>query len=254
MKSDLEPFAMVPRDLIGNVSPRALEVWAVMAAWYVRDEKVFKPPVARIARALGCGRRTIEQALSELAKTGRLSRKSGKTQGRANEYELRFSRREFWEKQGAQPATQGCAEDCAPTNKVVKTFLKHTPIVPAGDARAELDSGWAEFWALYPRKDKAHQARQAWARLSPEEKTAAMQAVRFLAEVYKAAGDHRRRYTVQAHKWLAQRRWTDDAEATENHYHVAGLSKEAAAEARRRAANERTQAEFRQMMQRKQGA
>lgn len=254
MKSDLEPFAMVPRDLIGNVSPRALEVWAIMAAWYVRDEKVFRPPVNRIARALGTGRRSVERALAELVQHGRLARTSGKKAGRANEYELRFSRREFWPEKGTSNPPQGYGKNDVPTNKVVKTYLNHTPVVPVGDGREDDDSGWRDFWRLYPRKDKAERARSAWRRLSPDDRAAALQAVALLAEVYAAAHDRRKPYTMQAHRWLTEKCWTDSPEAMEAHYHVPGLAAERRREQQRQEANARRLAEFRQDMNRKSGA
>jgi hypothetical protein len=237
-RTNIEPFAMVPRDLIGAVPPRALQVWCCLAQWMDAGEHYTKPRIATIARALGCQRRAIERALAELEKTGRLRRVSGKQTATANEYLLILTR-----------AAEGYDEKVAhvrqnrrtPKEGSTKTFLTNPPVAPQGGAGADesLDR-FAEFMRIYPRPEAEPSARREWGKLDPATQARAIQAARVLATVYKAAPDHRRRYTVRPARWLREKRYDLDPAQIELHYDVAGLLAEKRADEKRK----RDQAEY----------
>lgn len=239
-RTNLEPFAMVPRDLIAAVPPRALQVWCCLAQWTDAGERTTHPTIGRIAGELDVSRRAVEMALTALEKTGRLVRTSGKHAGRGNEYVLVLTR-----KHGAQNPPHWYEKNCAPNyNKVVNTKnpLTNTPLPPAsrGGARiaggAEIYAQWAEWWALYPRREGHGRALAIWKRLAPEDRAAAMDGARALAAVYAAAPDQRRRYCLAPARWLAEARWKDDHEAIETYFHAPGAvtagARRAAAKAR----------------------
>lgn len=241
-RTDLEPFAMVPRDLIAAVPPRALQVWCCLAQWTDAGERTTHPTIARIAGELDISRDAVERAMAALVKTGRLVRHSGKRQGRGNEYTLVLTR-----KHGAADSAHRYREKAAGYySKVVnqEPLNQDAPLPPAkrGGARAdsgpENDAPWAAFWQQYPRREGHDRARRVWQHLTPADQAAAVDGARALAAVYAAAPEQRRRYCLAPARWLAEKRWQDDPEAIETYFHAPGAVTAGAREAARRAAND----------------
>lgn len=248
-RTNLEPFAIVPRDLIAQVPPRALQVWCCLAQWSDASDHYTRPTINRIAGELGISRRAVERALNEIEKTGRLVRQSGKAAGKGNEYILILTRL----KHGAPKKAQGYAENGAGYySKVVNQDLLTNPPTPKGGKMELL--AWQNFWSHYPkqtppRQDRPEAARAEFDRLTPAEQQAATEAAGILAEIYQAAPEDRKRYTPHAAKWLREKRWTMPLEAMEQHYAVPGFTRERKSEAARRAANDRQLQEFRELDQ-----
>lgn len=222
-RTNIEPFAMVPRDLIAQVPPRALQVWCCLAQWSDASDHYTRPTINRIAGELGVSRRAIEQALAALEKTGRLVRRSGKAKGQGNEYILILTRL----KEGTQKKAYPYAENAAPKNlKVVnQEALTKTPNPQRGNDGLE---AWQNFKDNYPkqippRQDRWELARAEFERLTPEEQQAALAAARIMATIYAAAAPDRQRYTPHAHKWLKEKRFNIPHEATEKHYNAQGV-------------------------------
>jgi uncharacterized protein YdaU (DUF1376 family) len=78
-------------------------------------------------------------------------------------------------------------------------------------AQAQTDSGFAQFWKAYPRKEARGAARAAYSKAcadaAPETLIAAA------AEYARKREGQERRYTRTAATWLAQECWLDDAPA-----------------------------------------
>lgn len=71
-----------------------------------------------------------------------------------------------------------------------------------------------QFWSNYPRKVAKHYARQIFARLTDEEKFAAIHALPIHIRYWKLAG--RDMETIpHASTWLNQHRWEDELEMPE---------------------------------------
>lgn len=248
MRTNLEPFAMVPRDLIAAVSPRALQVWCCLHQWSDGGGGQTFPTIARIAGELDINRRAVERALAELVKSGRLIRDSGKAGGARNAYTLILTKRGATEKaQGAAKKSQGYAEKVAGNYKVVPrlTYQELPPNPPSGGGGDS--KSWGAFWQLYPRKEKPERARSEWDKLAEADQQAAQHGVEILAAVYKAAPPERLRYTRHAYKWLAERGWEESPAAVEAHYNVPGLLADMRREALEKAAREKHRREWQEM-------
>lgn len=248
MRTNLEPFAIVPRDLIASVPPRALQVWCCLAQWSDASDHYTRPTINRIAGELGISRDAVERGINELVKTGRLVRHSGKAKGQGNEYVLILTRL----KQGSANSRHPYGENAAPTLKGVNQEALTNPPTPKG-GKVEL-LAWQEFWKHYPkqtppRQDRPEAARAEFERLTHDEQQAATKAAAILATIYAAAPEERKRYTPHAAKWLKEKRWTLPSEVMENHYAVPGLLREARAEAARRAHGERQRQEWAELEQ-----
>ncbi len=81
---------------------------------------------------------------------------------------------------------------------------------PAAGGRAD-NSGFAEFWAVYPRKIGKLDAKRAWAKLSPPpgKVLAALEAWRKSPEWLKDGG----RYIPHPASWLNRGGWEDELPA-----------------------------------------
>jgi len=73
------------------------------------------------------------------------------------------------------------------------------PIRPPGDR-------FAEFWALYPKKQAKDDAEKAWRKLTPELRALAIEKV----AVYAEAMADRPEFVKNAQGWLNGKRWEDD--------------------------------------------
>jgi hypothetical protein len=240
---------MVPRDLIGAVKPRALQVWCCLHQWSDADERKTTPTHARIAGEIGCSVDAVKRAIVELERSGRLQKLSGKNQGKGNEYRLILTRRNV---EGRAKMRDRSGENARPHIKEVpRSFNQEPPIAPQRGAEVD-DSSWFDFCRLYPkqkppRKDRFHLARPLWDDLGPEQRAAALVAVEVLAKIHAVAPEERQQMTPQAHKWLREQRWNYNPNDVETHYHVAGLLRELKIEARRKAENEARRKEWAEM-------
>lgn len=88
--SNLAPFAMVPLDLLGAVSSRAVAVWVALAK-HTRADGVCFPAISTIGKLTGYKERAIRDALRELEDAGRLTVTTER--GKANLYHLDFTAR-----------------------------------------------------------------------------------------------------------------------------------------------------------------
>lgn len=82
---------------------------------------------------------------------------------------------------------------------------------PSSKNRAATDplEGFDEFWALYPRKEAKENARKAWRKMKPEERTLAI----FAAPLYATRMRGKdRQYLAHPASWLNGKRWEDHAE------------------------------------------
>lgn len=243
MRTNLEPFAMVPRDLIAAVKPRSLQVWCCLAQWSDAEDRLARPTIGRIASELGISRAAVDRALADLCKTGRLIRESGQQSGKRNEYTLVLSKR----KQGGYGKNEvgGNSKTRHPHKGSTKNLLTKNPPTPAsgGVAGVDDDQNFTAFWQFYPRHDKQARALGVWLKLTEAEQDAATAAAAHLAQCYEAATDDRRRFTQYAHNWLADRGWEADRRDVEAHYEVVGLIADPEVEAQRADAKQRQKAE-----------
>jgi hypothetical protein len=67
------------------------------------------------------------------------------------------------------------------------------------------------FWYRYPRKVSKAESQRLWARLSPEDRTAALQRLPAQVAHWQLSGTERR-FIPYPTTWLAQRRWEDELE------------------------------------------
>jgi len=241
MRTNIEPFAMVPRDLIGAVSPRALQVWCCLAQWTDASERQTRPTINRIAGELGINRRAVERALAELEKDGRLARTSGKQAGRGNEYSLNMSKRECW---GATEQTQRRDRKDAPYIKVVKEpSNQEPPKAPTSGGRGD-KSLWPKFREVYPVLERLDNARRLFDEKPEAEQAEILAGAQALRTIYDAAPIDRRRYTPQAARFIREGLYRNSTDTIEAKYNVPGLLSEARADARRREASERHRREW----------
>ena len=241
MRTNIEPFAMVPRDLIGAVSPRALQVWCCLAQWTDQAERQTRPTINRIAGELGINRRAVERALAELEKNGRLTRHSGKDAGRGNEYTLNMLKREVL---GATEKTHRRDKKDAPHIKVVKEpFNQEPPKAPTSGGRGD-KSLWPQFAEVYPVLERLGNARRPFEELDQAAQAEALAGAKALRTIYEAAPIDRRRYTPQAARFIREGLYRNSTDTIEAKYNVPGLLAEARADARRREANARRQREW----------
>lgn len=240
MRTDLEPFAMVPRDLITTVKPRALQVWCLLAQWSDAEERQTRPTLRRIAGELGISYNAVERALAELEKTGRLLKKSGKEAGRGNEYTLILT------KARAPKMGEASPKNGRPHIKVVKEPLKEEPPNPPKGGGG-VNPLWTRFEAAYPIRERMAAAEAEFYKLTAAEQAEAAAGAEVLRQIYEAAPAERKRYTVRPHRYLTERRFEAPPAQLEAHYAVPGLFAEARRDQTRRAASEALKREWEEM-------
>ncbi len=245
MASNLEPFAMVPRDLVGTVTPRALQVWCCLAQWTdIRDERNLTVSIKRIASEIGCSDTAVKRGLRELEKTGRMQRIGAPKTGRMNEYFLNFMKRSPSPEQApGSKMTPPPVKNDPGYIKEVKYPLTKSPLSPP-QVGGESEASWNTFWEKYPRQEKQQSARRAWTKLDETERESALAAVETLAECYDAATPARRKYCLQPHNWLKNKGWTSSASEVEEYFRVSGIYADAKAEANRKALEQHRKEEW----------
>lgn len=70
---------------------------------------------------------------------------------------------------------------------------------------------FADFWAAWPRRVGKRDAEKAWARLRPQEKAAAIEALPKHVDYWNASGTERQ-YIPHPATWLNGARWDDEIE------------------------------------------
>ncbi|KAG0928227.1 hypothetical protein G6F31_017784 [Rhizopus arrhizus] len=70
---------------------------------------------------------------------------------------------------------------------------------------------FADFWAIFPRRVGKRDAEKAWAKLRPQEKAAAIEAMPKHVEYWNACGREREHIPHPA-TWLNGARWDDEIE------------------------------------------
>jgi hypothetical protein len=88
MTTNISPFCIVPKDLIGNVSPSALAVWCALHSFADRAGACW-PSQSTLAERCGLSDRQIRRCLKELEATGRLTRV--KTRGGSDRFCLKLT-------------------------------------------------------------------------------------------------------------------------------------------------------------------
>ena len=247
MRTNLQPFAMVPDDLIAAVKPRALQVWCSLVQWTEAGERSVQPTITRIAGNLGISRDVVERSLNELEATGRLIRSSGKAAGQRNQYTLILTRLDA--ETGCRSSAAGVPQNSGTHIKEVKKLSLRTPLPPQkrGTRRAQNPTaetatdtapGWRDFWEAYPNKRAQARALGAWAKIDPADHAEAIAGAQLLARLADAASPARRQYIMQAWRWLAEKGWTDDLESLETFFNIPGHTAAQQAQARARAADD----------------
>lgn len=78
-------------------------------------------------------------------------------------------------------------------------------------AEMEIDNDFEQFWAAYPRKVARGYARKVFARLTPEQRFAAIQAIPIHVRYWKLSG-RGWDYLPHASTWLHGECWADELE------------------------------------------
>lgn len=222
MASNLAPFAMVPRDLIAQVKPRALQVWCCLCQWSDRDERKTTPSHARIAAEIGASVQVVIRSIDELVSTGRLQRISGKHKGKPNEYRTIVTR---LDSRGQPKTVEGSTKNGRPPIKEVNQEALTNPLTPV---EVDAENRFAKLCETYPpqkapRKDKHAQAREVWNRYTRAQQDQAQAAAEVMRLIWNAAPDGRKQMTPQLKKWLEESRYNYHPADVEAHYHVDGL-------------------------------
>lgn len=75
-------------------------------------------------------------------------------------------------------------------------------------------SDFADFWAIYPKRVAKKDAEKAWARLTPDQRFAAINALPVHVRYWLAAGTAKE-YLPHPATWLWGHRWEDELEMPE---------------------------------------
>lgn len=76
-------------------------------------------------------------------------------------------------------------------------------------------SDFESFWGPYPRKVAKKDAEDAWAKLTPEKKFAALESLPIHVRYWNAAGTAKE-YLPYPATWIRGERWTDELEMPED--------------------------------------
>jgi DNA-binding MarR family transcriptional regulator len=184
---------------------------------------------AQLAEALGLNARTISSLLGHLAGRGLIAVVHPQSRFRRIFFEAAGSGRQprcsdkptaqIAAAAGQKPASTAqvfcsdCEGFCHHNLKEVNrnVTLKRTPSASSGRQVSE-GTIFEQFWQAYPRKAAKQAARQAFARLAPDEKLAAVMLEAL--EQQKASPDWQReggRFIPYPARWLSGRRWEDQA-------------------------------------------
>lgn len=117
MKTDVGPFAIVPLWLLeSGASPRAIQLYALMAAKYADRDGACFPAVPTLAKDVQTSEMTVHRALTELVAIGAMNRapRWNATGGhRSNLYSLRFAKPQLSSSESLAPSNTG---DTTPGN------------------------------------------------------------------------------------------------------------------------------------------
>lgn len=236
------PYFKVPVAVVSDFGPQirplGLAVYVALARRLNRKSGTAWPSYDTIAADIGASKRAVIGAMAVLRKLG-LVRVNPSRGRRSNTYELPHlngaTNAPLAGGNGADnaPLTPATVQpmhpngaDNAPLNGAVNapepdtirepssrestsSSEPHTHKNAAPRRRAcEDDTDFNKFWAAYPRKAARPKAREAWAKLAPDEATVA--AILAAVEAQKESEQWRvRRVIPNPAGWLTDRRWQD---------------------------------------------
>ena len=190
------------------------------------------PSAAWLGRKTGLNERTVRRHLDTLDERGLLRReRRHRANGELSVYDYYLDVQVAVRSSGhPRPVVQRAPVPGSPAGTharadttITEPTKETTDVVSAGCFPKATFEDWYE---RYPRKMKPQEARKAWAKLKPDEQTAAMAAVTFLRDVYDAARANAEpaevleleKYTPYPATWLNGGSWDDDPDAVMGKY------------------------------------
>lgn len=185
---------------------------------FANDEGVCWPSQALVAWKAGCSDRTVRAVIAELEALGAVTTlESGQGRGRSSVLQIDLSALA-----DKPELTSGFSkENRNPTSGFVTTkpeicdikpevATSDKPLEPSKRKKTkakEIDlTGFAEWYALYPRKVNRVRAVEAWGKLSPDDRAAAMEALPRHVPVFANRDPENVPHPAS---WLNARRWED---------------------------------------------
>lgn len=171
-RSDLGQFGIVPRWLLAEVSPGAIQLWAHLAIMANNESQTW-PKRSTLAAMCGCSRDTIDRRLGELSTAGALAIDQQFADGArtSNLYTLLFADPEMrqpgrtdaatpYRTDAATPGRMDAAVEVLDLEVLDQEELELQSVPHEKPAQVLFD----EFWERYPRKVGKPQAAKAFER------------------------------------------------------------------------------------------
>lgn len=134
---------------------------------------------------------------------------SGRIGGKASASKRKQTQANASNREQEQPITHNNTHNTHNTHNTT-----HSPLPPheGGVGESAQDSGFAQFWEAYPRKESRERAFAEWVSLSPN--GALLAQMLDAIELQKCSTEWQReggRYIPHAANWIKDRRWEDEA-------------------------------------------
>jgi len=216
-------FAPIPEALLYDhaLDPLAVRVYGCLQRHGLTADTCY-PSHARIARLIGCSKRSVQRPLRDLEDGGwvvRVPRFDQRGDRISDRYEVHSQRAPRAEQRGT-PAPASAVPPRQPARTERESVEREqpereNPPCPAkADHAAEPDL-FDAFWTAYPRRNGKRigraDAARVWQRLTLTGQDAALAAVGHYAASCEGGGD----IAMDAHRWLTKARWEDWAEPAE---------------------------------------
>lgn len=207
---------------LSKCKPQTRGIWADAICAMHEDGRrgVLSGTPEQLARICRCSPDEIEAAAEELkaTKTATVTIRNGRVtlvnRRMQREEKARELTRKRVSRHRGRRAAEGSESAC---NEKVTSYSSSSSSASAKEESGSvthLDASFAEFWALWPKKIAEQDARQAWAKLSPDPETCAriIEAVEAWSqsEQWQKEGG---KFIPGVVKWLEGARWRDELPA-----------------------------------------
>jgi hypothetical protein len=190
-------FAIIDEWLLDlNISDRAVRLYAVLARYADNDTHKAYPSRDTLAERLRCSTKSVDRAAQELLDAGAMTK-----QHRHNSsiiYTLRVV-------EGGGHHSPGGS---TPVSRGVDTGVQLTRTTKLKPQELELlNSGFAQFWAIYPKKDDKPLAKRSFEKAL---KRATLDIILAGAERYRDDPNRENLFTKNPSTWLNADAWEND--------------------------------------------
>ena len=205
-------FAIIPEwVLYADISPAAVRVFGTLNRFANSETAKCHPSRTTIAKKCRINVKTVDRAIGELVAIGAVSVEHRKVDGSdeftSNEYTLAMSLG------GVKNTPPWCKNDATGRDKNGKQTIAIENQRNESDTSSSVDDGFAEFWAIYPRKVGKGAARKAW---NKARKTATTEQIVVACNLSASVRRNQDpQYTAHPATWLNAERWLDDVNTQE---------------------------------------